>query len=48
MARMTALHGRLMDAGIIISRIGLGCLSTPMGEAEVDAFCAALAEAVRA
>jgi glutamate-1-semialdehyde 2,1-aminomutase len=48
MARMTALHGRLMDAGIIISRIGLGCLSTPMGEAELDAFCAALAEAVRA
>lgn len=46
MARMTELHGRLMDAGIIISRIGLGSLSTPMGEAEVDAFCAALREAL--
>jgi glutamate-1-semialdehyde 2,1-aminomutase len=46
MARMTALHQRLMAEGIIISRIGLGCLSTPMGEAELDAFCDALTRAL--
>jgi hypothetical protein len=35
-----------MAEGIIISRIGLGCLSTPMGEAELDAFCDALTRAL--
>jgi glutamate-1-semialdehyde 2,1-aminomutase len=38
MTRMAELHARLMREGIIISRMGLGCLSTPMGEEEIDAF----------
>ncbi len=46
MARMTAIHKRLMQEGIIISRIGLGCLSTPMGESELDAFVEAIRVAV--
>ncbi|HQW67622.1 MAG TPA: hypothetical protein PLJ23_11325, partial [Gemmatimonadales bacterium] len=46
MARMTAIHKRLMQEGIIISRIGLGCLSTPMGESELDAFVEAVRLAV--
>jgi glutamate-1-semialdehyde 2,1-aminomutase len=46
-ARMAVLHHRLMQEGIIVSRIGLGCLSTPMGEAEVDAFVSAVRRAVR-
>jgi glutamate-1-semialdehyde 2,1-aminomutase len=36
-ARMAALH-----EGIITTRMGTACLSTPMGEAEVDAYVAAL------
>lgn len=47
MARMTDIHRRLMADGIIISRIGLGCLSTPMGDAEIDAFVDAVRRAVR-
>lgn len=47
MARMTEIHRRLMADGIIISRIGLGCLSTPMGDAEIDAFVDAVRRAVR-
>jgi len=47
MARMGWLHQRLMAEGIIVSRIGLGCLSTPMGEAEIDAFCDALRQALQ-
>jgi glutamate-1-semialdehyde aminotransferase len=36
----------LLEEGIIISKDGLGCLSTPMGEAEVDRFVSALERAV--
>ena len=40
--RMARLHRLLLEEGIIVSTSGLGCLSTPMGEGEVDAFVAAL------
>ena len=45
-ALMRALHRGLMDAGIIVSKEGLGALSTPMGQAEVDGFVDGLAQAV--
>lgn len=45
-ARMGQLHLTLLDEGIIISRSGLGCLSTPMGDAEVDQFLTALERAL--
>ena len=44
-ARMRGLHRGLMDAGIIVSKEGLGALSTPMGQAEVDGFVDGLAQA---
>jgi len=40
--RLAAIHARLLDEGVIISRMGTACLSTPMGDAEVDAFVQAL------
>jgi glutamate-1-semialdehyde 2,1-aminomutase len=43
---MATLHRELLDAGIIISNTGLACLSTAMGEPEVDAFLSALERAV--
>ena len=46
-ARMRGLHRGLMDAGIIVSKEGLGALSTPMGQDEVDRFVAALEQAVQ-
>ena len=45
-SRMSQLHMNLIEEGVIISRAGLGCLSTPMGEAEVDFFAAALERAI--
>lgn len=45
--RMAEIHRNLLDEGVIISRDGLGCLSTPMGEGDVDFFVAALAKALR-
>jgi glutamate-1-semialdehyde 2,1-aminomutase len=44
--RFNRLHRNLLDEGVIISKEGLGCLSTPMGETEVDQFVKALARAV--
>jgi len=44
--RFKQLHLNLLDEGVIVSKEGLGCLSTPMGEAEVDYFVSALARAV--
>ena len=44
---MRGLHRGLMDAGIIVSKEGLGALSTPMGQDEVDRFVAALEQAVQ-
>ena len=41
-ARAAAMHRYLLDEGIIISNSGLGCISTPMGETEVDGFLSAL------
>jgi glutamate-1-semialdehyde 2,1-aminomutase len=45
-ARLDRLHLLLLDEGMIVARRGLGCLSTPMGEAEVDAFLAGLERAL--
>jgi glutamate-1-semialdehyde 2,1-aminomutase len=45
-AKMAQLHKALLDEGVIISNSGLGCLSTPMGNAEVDAFLGAMERAV--
>lgn len=36
------LHRNLLQEGVIIGKGGLGCLSTPMGEAEVGQFVSAL------
>jgi glutamate-1-semialdehyde 2,1-aminomutase len=47
-AKLSQLHRALLDEGAIISNTGLGCLSTPMGEAEVDRFLGALERAVAA
>lgn len=46
-ARMRGLHRGLMDAGIIVSKEGLGALSTPMGQEEIDRFVDGLAHAVQ-
>jgi len=46
MTRMAELHRRLMEEGVIVSRIGLGCVSTPMTEADLDAVCDAFARAL--
>jgi len=43
--RFNRLHRNLLDEGVIISKEGLGCLSTPMGEAEVNQFVEALERA---
>lgn len=45
-ARMADLHRHLMGSGIIIGKTGLGCLSTPMTDAEVDSFVTALRTAL--
>lgn len=44
--RFKRLHLNLLEEGIIVSKDGLGCLSTPMGEAEVDRFVSALERAL--
>jgi glutamate-1-semialdehyde 2,1-aminomutase len=44
--RFNRLHRNLLDEGVIISKEGLACLSTPMGEVEVDQFVKALERAV--
>ncbi|MHB1004249.1 MAG: aspartate aminotransferase family protein [Chloroflexota bacterium] len=43
---MDRLHVNLLLEGVIVNKGGLGCLSTPMGEAEVDQFVAALERAL--
>jgi glutamate-1-semialdehyde 2,1-aminomutase len=47
-ARLQRIVRRLLEHGVLISTTGLGCLSTPMGEAEleslVETFAAVLAE----
>jgi glutamate-1-semialdehyde 2,1-aminomutase len=44
--RLDRLHLLLLEEGIIVARRGLGCLSTPMGDAEVDAFLGGLERAL--
>jgi glutamate-1-semialdehyde 2,1-aminomutase len=44
--RLNQLHLNLLDEGFIVSSSGLGCLSTPMGEDDVDAFVGGLKRAV--
>jgi glutamate-1-semialdehyde 2,1-aminomutase len=45
-AQMAQLHRELLDEGLVVSITGLGCLSTPMAEPEVDAFLAGLERAL--
>jgi glutamate-1-semialdehyde 2,1-aminomutase len=44
-AQRRELHQRLLGQGILTSPTGLGCLSTPMGDAEVTAMVEALRSA---
>ena len=44
--RSTRLFMALLDAGIMVNDNGLGCLSTPMGEVELDRIEAALERAL--
>jgi glutamate-1-semialdehyde 2,1-aminomutase len=45
-ARMGLLHRHLLDEGVIVSRGGMACLSTPMDDAEIDECIAAFRRAV--
>jgi glutamate-1-semialdehyde 2,1-aminomutase len=45
--QLARLHRLLLDEGVIVSTSGLGCLSTPMGPDEVEAFVEALRRALR-
>jgi len=45
-ARTQRLFGHLLDAGVLVNVNGLGCLSTPMGEAEVAELAGALERAL--
>jgi len=45
-ARTTAIHRHLLDDGIITAKQGGGCISTPMGDADVTQFVSALERAV--
>ena len=45
-SRLAAIHAKLLDEGVIITRGGTASLSTPMGEEEVDAFVRALDRAL--
>lgn len=44
--QVTTLHRHLLDEGVIIARMGTGCLSPPMSGAEVDEFVAAFRRTV--
>ncbi len=44
-SRLPDLHVDLLASGILMTQRGMGCLSTPMTSAEVDAFVDALAAA---
>jgi glutamate-1-semialdehyde 2,1-aminomutase len=45
-ARLEEIFYGLADAGVLLSTNGLGCLSTPMGEAEVEEVAVALDRAL--
>ena len=44
---MELLFHALLDAGVLLHTSGLGCLSTPMGEAEIEELASALEHALR-
>jgi glutamate-1-semialdehyde 2,1-aminomutase len=44
--RLHALHRNLLDEGVIVHKEGLGCLSTPMNDIEIDGFLTALKRSV--
>jgi glutamate-1-semialdehyde 2,1-aminomutase len=44
--RLGALHRNLLDEGVIVHKEGLGCLSTPMNDIEIDGFLTALERSV--
>jgi glutamate-1-semialdehyde 2,1-aminomutase len=44
-SRLPDLHVDLLVSGILMTPRGMGCLSTPMASAEVDAFVGALVSA---
>jgi glutamate-1-semialdehyde 2,1-aminomutase len=46
-ARMERLFHALLDAGVLLHTTGLGCLSTPMGDAEIDELTGAVEQALR-
>jgi glutamate-1-semialdehyde 2,1-aminomutase len=47
-ARLDRLHRQLIDHGILISPTGLGCVSTAVGEAEVEYFLEVLNACIHA
>jgi glutamate-1-semialdehyde 2,1-aminomutase len=47
-ARMERLFYALLDAGVLLHTAGLGCLSTPMGDREVEEIAAAAERALAA
>lgn len=47
-ARLARLVRFLLDHGVLISTTGLGCLSTPVGDAELEGFLEVLAAALDA
>jgi glutamate-1-semialdehyde 2,1-aminomutase len=46
--RMSRLFLQLLDEGVLVGANGLGCLSTPMGEREVDEIAEAAARSLHA
>jgi glutamate-1-semialdehyde 2,1-aminomutase len=47
-ARMERLFHALLDAGVLLHTTGLGCLSTPMGDAEVEELAGVVERALAA
>jgi glutamate-1-semialdehyde 2,1-aminomutase len=47
-ARLDRIVRFLLDHGVLLSTTGLGCLSTPMGDAELEGFLEVLAAALAA
>jgi glutamate-1-semialdehyde 2,1-aminomutase len=45
-ARMEPLFRALLDAGVLLHTTGLGCLSTPMGDREVEEIAGAVERAL--
>jgi glutamate-1-semialdehyde 2,1-aminomutase len=45
-ARMERLFRALLDAGVLLHTTGLGCLSTPMGDREVEEIAVAAEQAL--